>query len=249
MDIVVLCPTFGQPRAAAEMLASFRATTRLLSTQVVLVVDDDDPALPAYLALPGAFMEAAAGVPLRPPDAPVVMILPAAQSGCLSAAFNTAAARMWHDDIILGMIGNDHRFLTPAWDQRIAGALTFPGVAYGDDGIFGESLATAGFISSVISRTLGWLALPTSRHYGIDDAWTAIGRDLGRLHYLPDVHIAHESVRSKNVRHRRDRDPAYWRAQANRRADQQAYYAWRDGPRSDDVAKVRAVLDESVRVT
>jgi hypothetical protein len=226
------------------MLASFRATVRLLATQIVLVVDDDDPALPAYLALPSQFMEAAPAVPLRPPDQPHVMVLPAADSGCLARAFNTAAARMWGDDRILGMIGNDHRFLTDGWDQRIAEALSEPGVAYGDDGIFGERLATAGFISSVIPRTLGWLALPASHHYGIDDAWTELGRALGRLHYLPDVRIAHESVRSKNARHRRDRDPAYWRAQARRAADSAAYYAWRDGGGLDAaVATVRAALD------
>ncbi len=247
MSIVVLCPTAHQPARAAEMLATFTATRRLLSTQIVLVVDDDDPTLPHYLALPARFLDAGDGLPLRPPDAPVVMILPAGRSRSLTAAFNLAASRVWDDDIILGMVGNDHRFLTAGWDQRVTAALASPGVAYGDDGIFGEKLATAGFISSVIPRTLGWLALPTSSHYGIDDAWTDLGRDLGALHYLPDVRIAHESVRSKRLRHKRDRDPAYWRAQASRESDRQAYFDWRDnGGRAEAVERVLTVIGQGV---
>jgi hypothetical protein len=245
--IVVLCPTYGQPAAAAEMLHSFRETTHLLSTEIVLVVDRSDATLSDYLALVPRFTEAASWSPLRPPDPPGLMVLDHDERACLSMAFNAAAPRVWDDDCIIGMVGNDHRFLTPGWDERVTAALERPGVAYGDDGIFGEKLATAGFISSVIPRTLGWLALPASRHYGIDDAWTDIGRDIGALHYLPDVKISHESVRSKRVRHRIDMDRAYWRAQAGRKTDADAYYAWRDGgQRVADVARVLTVIGAGV---
>lgn len=243
MDIVVLCPTRGQPGAAAGMLSSFRETTHLLSTQIILVVDRDDARVEEYLALPAQFAAAASWSPLRPPNLPRVMLLTPEEGGCLANAFNSAAVRIWDDDCIIGMIGNDHRFNTAGWDRRVIEALARPGVAYGDDGCFGERLATAGFVSSVIPRTLGWLALPTSRHYGIDDAWTDLGRGIASLHYLPDVKITHESVKSKRARHRVDKDASYWEAQAHRQEDGDAYRSWRDdGGLAMAVAKLEEAL-------
>jgi hypothetical protein len=208
------------------MVRSLRETALLFSTQVILVVDRDDPELNGYLGIPAQFTEAAGGRPLRPPDRPSVMVLDDELTGNLVRATNTAAARVWDDDVIIGHVGDDHRFRTPGWDKAIAAALTEPGVAYGDDGYWGERLCTAWFVSASLPRALGWLALPTVSHYAIDDAWRDLGQLTGRLHYLPDVRIEHPTPAE------RPRGPS-------KRADKAAYRAWVTEARDRDAGVIR----------
>lgn len=237
MNVVVLCPTRERPGKAAEMVASLRDTSVLLATEVLLVVDRDDPLLGEYLALPGRFNHQSPG-PLWPPDPVRVVVLDPHETGSLTAATNCVATRVWGDDCIIGHVGDDHRFETVGWDQRFIEALKTPGVAYGDDGHWHERIPTAAFISSVIPRTLGWYALPASRHYGIDNAWADLGRGIGALHYLPDVMI-------RQPRYPAEVDDVYRRAQTTRAADREGYFRWRDGGGlKADVAKLRAALGE-----
>lgn len=237
-DIVVLCPSRGRPDKAAEMLTSFRETAVLLATEMVLVVDEDDPTLEGYLALPSQFTVPRHG-PLAPPNPPRIMILKPNETGNLTAATNTAAARIWDDDIIIGHVGDDHRFRSESWDKRISETLTETGVAYGDDGHWGQTLPTAAFLTSDIPRALGWYALPLSRHYGIDDAWGDIGRDLGCLHYLPDVKIIQPGPEQTAA----NGDAIFWKAQEHRSADADAFFNWRDnGGREADITRVRPLL-------
>ena len=227
--IVVLCPTRGRPDQAAEMVRSFRETVHLFATTLVLVVDRDDPQLDAYLKVPPQFTEAAGGMPLRPTDPPVVMILEPSETGNLTRATNTAARRVWDDDCIIGHVGDDHRFRTPGWDVAIEEALREPGVAYADDGYWHEALCTSWFVSSSIPRTLGYLALPTAQHYAIDDVWLQVGRELGRLRYLPDVFIEHPSPKL------RVKGPS-------KRADREALDVWRRDRMAAEVASVERMI-------
>lgn len=221
------------------MIASFRRTTELLATELVLVVDDDDPAIDDYRALPDKFNHVSSG-PLWPPDPIRVLVIPAAEGGNLTAATNFAAARMWNEDCIIGHVGDDHRFETIGWDRKIAEAIgDKPGVAFGDDGFWHDQLPTAAFLSSDIPRALGWYANPITQHYGIDDTWGDLGRGIGALHYLPDVKIIQPSPYDTMVAG----DAIYWRAQEHREADAAAYFAWRDGAgRRETVARLKAAL-------
>jgi len=235
-DIVVLCPTRSRPDLCAEMMVSFRATAHLIATEMILVVDDDDPEIDGYLKLPSQFMGAGAGL-LQPPNPPRIMIIPIAEGGSLTAATNTAAARVWDENCIIGHIGDDHRFETAGWDKRISDVLTKTGVAYGDDGFWGERLPTAAFLTSDIPRTLGWYANPVTLHYGIDDTWGDIGRALDNLVYLPDVRIIQPGPHETML----NGDEIYWRAQEHRESDANAYFTWRDDGRR--VAELGRMVD------
>lgn len=229
--VIVLCPTRGRPREAGEMVRSFRATAVLFATDIVLVVDRDDPAVDGYRAL-GPMLRSPQT--LQPADGLGLILV---DGGSLTAATNEALPRIWDDADIIGHVGDDHRFVTPGWDRAITQALEVPGVAYGDDGYWHERIPTAWFVSASIVRSLGWLALPTSNHYGIDNAWRDIGEGLGRLTYLPDVHISHPPLPEQ----RRRPDAIYRRAQVRRRADSAAYYRWRDeGGLTADLGRIRA---------
>jgi len=221
------------------MVASLRETAHLFSTEVILVVDDDDPQRDKYLALPDRFYRLSSG-PLWPPNAVRVMVIPAVEGGSLTAATNTAAKRIWNDDCIIGHVGDDHRFRTMGWDKMVTAALDGRvGVVYGDDGYWGEELSTAAFLSAAIPRTLGWYALPLTRHYGIDNAWGDIGKALDSLWYIPEMKIIQPGPGETAAAG----DEVFWRAQETRSADAQAYFIWRDqGGREADVARLREGL-------
>jgi len=213
-EVVVLCPTRENAAGALEMCASFYETVSRVSTEVVLVVDADDPQLQDYLAIPDRLRDLKVGMGVRRPDPPRVMIV---EGGTLTKATNEAVARMWDVDCIIGHVGDDHRFRTNGWDTVIRNTLKDrPGVAYAFDG-FRSAWASAWWTNMIIVRTLGWLAVPGSMHLTIDDIFMDIGAGLGRLTFLPELLIEHlhpaggkvewrPIVRSHYRKDRRDRE-------------------------------------------
>jgi hypothetical protein len=220
------------------MAKSFRDTANLFASQLILVIDRDEPNKDEYYRVPKHELLAQhSSGPLWPPD-PIHII--EVDGGSMAKATNEAAALIWDDDIIIGHVGDDHRFRTQAWDARVAEVLADkPGIAYGDDGYWGRRLPTAVFMNSIIPRTLGWLALPSSNHYGIDDAWGDLGRGIDSLHYLPDVKIIQPGPFDTAA----TGDEIFWRAQIARKKDVEAYYEWRNGEsRLADLDKLRKGL-------
>jgi hypothetical protein len=215
--------------AAVEAARSHAA---LVATMVVLVVDQDDPTLPAYR---GLFPTGAGGwislVVLEPRD-----------TGNLVKATNTMSMRIAAVDptAIIGNLGDDHMIRTPGWDRQILEALSTPGIAYGDDGLQGERLPTAPFISAEIVTALGWYALPLCRHLFVDNAWRDLGVGAGVLRYLPDVAIEHmHPLAGKG-----EWDPGYEQANGpdSVERDKAAYHRWRKTRMDQDIARVRAAI-------
>lgn len=217
--ILVLCPTRGRPREAVEMWRSLVDTAELPTTQLVLVIDHDDPTMAEYKAA----IAAATHRYGWDTDLPFIVGLAPEHTGNLVRATNSAAAKFWDRDIIIGHVGDDHRFRTPGWDRKVTHALAEPGIAYGDDGYWGDKVATSVFMSAVIPRTLGWYALPACQHNGWDNATVDLGHHAGVLHYLPDVLIEHPHP---DLRRNSD-DPGYRRARELQEADRRAYLRWR----------------------
>lgn len=221
MSVVVVIPTRGRPETARDAVAAIRETAVRVATSVVLAVDADDPALPAYRALrwPG-----------RLGPSTTLVVLESDETGDLVRATNTVSLRVAREDpsAIIGNLGDDHRTRTPGWDRAIEEALEEPGIAYGDDLLQGELLPTAPFISASIVLALGWYALPACRHLYIDDAWKAIGEEAGLLRYLPDVVVEHCHPGAGKA----EWDAGYERANAAdaTEADRLAYLRWRNGP-------------------
>jgi hypothetical protein len=203
---------------------------------MVFIVDRDDPEFEAYLLL-GREWRRRFGMDA---DAPFVVVLDKHETGNLVKATNARLDRFWDKTDIFGHVGDDHLFRTQGWDIRIEGALVKPGVAYGDDGVHGEAIPTAAFVSSSIVKALGWLALPTCRHLYIDNAWRTLGDRLGSRHYLADVLIEHMHPLVGKA----PTDEGYAKANAPEMYahDQAAYEAWMAGPVDDDIARVRAAI-------
>lgn len=236
MSIVVVIPSRGRAKAAAECVASIRDTARLVSTAVVVAVDADDPEWPGYTS--------ALFTGPRPVGPEVTLMqLNADSTGNLTRATNTAAMRVAEDDptAIIGVLNDDMRARTPGWDRVIADTLQTPGIAYGDDGFQHERLVTSPFISAEIVRSLGWYALPVLEHQFIDNVWHDLGTFAGCLTYLPSLTFEHlHPFAGKG-----EWDATYERGNSQPviDRDREAYQLWQRTWMEADVTNVRHVLN------
>lgn len=225
MSIVILAPSRGRPDRAAVMAESVAATAP--DVDVILVVDQDDPELAGYAAVP------------------VELIVLPERVG-YTASLNTAAAAVVDEHDVIGAFGDDVIFRTPGWDQRVAETLATPGIAYGDDLIHGVNHPSAVFMSTTIVRALGWLALPATRHQWADDGWKRLGQRTGLLRFMPDVVIEHmhpavgKAAFDATYGWNLDGSPE---ANARAAADHDGFMAWVDGGGLDaDVERVLAAV-------
>jgi hypothetical protein len=222
--IVVLVPSRGRPERARAMYRSAmdNAVGPRGGTEVLLIVDADDPALPGY---------ASHQLPLRVLEEQVGY----------TASLNAVARELWDSVDILGAFGDDVLFRTPGWDRIVEVALQTPAIAYGDDLIHGRNHPSAVWMHSTIAKALGWLALPSTTHQWADDGWKRLGQELGLLRFLPEVVVEHMHPAVGKA----DWDATYEGVFQSERAkgDYEGFTAWAEnGGLAADAVKVRAAL-------
>lgn len=198
----ILCSR-GRPASLARFAAAYRETEARLP--VLVRLDQDDPRLGEYLTtvLPSSWHVEVG--PRKP----------------LAEIYNDVFRRFW-DEEFYGMLADDLVPRTPWWDQQLVEAAASHGVAYGDDGIQHEQIATHPVIGAELARAVGWLAPPWLKFLWIDTTWTAIGRALGRLRYLPQVSMEHLHYSVGKSEH----DQTYRDHHPYGPADQEAFRAW-----------------------
>ena len=196
MSLTVIVPTRGRPGSVQPMVESFAATTAVLDTRLLFVVDVDDPELDAYRrAVVQVDAPMIGGVILATATIGGIM-LATATGGTMVKALNEIAvplARSFAPPEALGFMGDDHRPRTPGWDASYLSALRElgSGLVYGDDLIQHDFVPTQCAMSSDIVAALGWMAHPTLRHMYVDTLWRDMAKRAGRLRYLPDVVVEH----------------------------------------------------------
>src|SRR5215217_8262719 len=161
-DLLVVCPTRGRPHNIARLIDAWASTaTPELGAQLLVAVDDDDPAKPDYLEVVHevgfAWLEAGP----RPTVPGMTEVL------------NRYAVRYAGSYQALGFMGDDHQPASDGWDRRVLAALEElgTGIVYGDDRFQRENLPTSAFMTSDIIRALGWMAPPELGHLWVDNAW------------------------------------------------------------------------------
>lgn len=168
--ISILAPTRGRPQAAAEMAGSARNTAS--DIEILFYVDDDDPNLAEYQAMPGVIV------------GPRIV---------LSDCWNRLAEHATGD--ILHMSADDIRYRTPGWDQVVLEAFAeYPDrivFVYGRDGYADGRLGTHGFISRRWYETLGYFTWPEFQADYADTWLHDLATRIDRLVYLPDVYTEH----------------------------------------------------------
>lgn len=189
MSISVLVPSRGRPESMRRLVNQFAATCKD-STYLHCIVDADDPSLAEYTELyeevfPDLYRFFALWVA---PKGPPGIVHPV----------NWVTDAIFRPDFgfyptILGFMGDDHLPQTQHWDFKVESELRRlkTGVAYGDDLLQGQRLATAAFLTADIVQTLGYMAPPELYHLYVDDFWMYIGKQLNRLQYMPSVVIEH----------------------------------------------------------
>lgn len=224
MSIRILVPSRGRPQRAAEMVASVKATAAGLA-KVVVYVDDDDATQPEYVLRLGQH------------------VLTGPRLG-YTRTLNILAEMYWDHDTILGAFGDDVLFRSEGWDEVVERTLATPGLAYGNDLIHGENHPSAVFMSSIIARHLGWLAMPGTSHQWADDAWKTLGQRTKTLRYMPDVVVEHMHPGVGKA----DWDDTYRSVfeDARAKADFEGFETWKKTWLEADAANVWNALNEAV---
>lgn len=178
-------------------------------------IDDDDPELRGY-----------ADVVHQSPDIDVRIITgPRIGAGpSLNDLFSQAPNEPFY-----GVVADDVVPRTPRWDQTLAAACK-GGIAYPADGFMDAKLPTHAFLDGDMVRRLGWINLPSVKHWYNDNVWMLIGKAAGKLQYVPEVLVEH----MHHVNGKAKVDLNYAESWNGQYVDQANYEAWlKDGGRGD----------------
>ena len=171
--ILIVLPSKGRPEKIEDFYKAWRQTTEGYS-ELITCLDDDDPTLHKYKKHRDILYDIGYGKSM---------------CGSLNRVFYKYPNYKYYF-----IVSDDHRIRTKYWESRFMEVVEKKegkGVAYGNDLMYGEKLATAQFVSGNILRALGYLALPGLYHMFIDNFYTSLGRRLNKLFYFPDVFIEH----------------------------------------------------------
>lgn len=227
-DLVVVVPSRGRPGSVVNLVDACEQTCTA-ETRLVVAVDCDDPELDTYKA----------ALADRPQVTVHTVVEPAGHVGAINAGADLALG--WHP-FAVAKLDDDHRPRTTGWDTAYLDALRElgTGVVYGNDLLQGANLPTAPALTADIVHTLGWMGPPVLTHLYVDNFWLDLGRELGRIRYLPGVIVEHlHPIAGKAAM-----DDGYRRANSPQRyaTDGAAYDTYRSGQFRADLAKVRALL-------
>jgi hypothetical protein len=177
--LLVLVPSRERPSNLTRLLGGIAATSAG-KTDVLVLVDDDDPTKPQYLE---AVHEVGfAWLESGPRPAGIGPLL------------NVHAVHYASSYQAIGFMGDDHLPQTTLWDALVMEALDdlgATGICYGDDRFQSAALPTAVFLASCIVRALGRMVPHGLLHLFLDDYWLQLGRLLHSIRYLPEVVIEH----------------------------------------------------------
>ena len=225
-DLLMVCPTRGRPQNARDLYTSWMATATG-SSQLLFVVDDDDPQLGTYENQMAWMLNAQllVGPRLR-----------------MVGSLNAAATSQGLQHKYVGFLGDDHRPRSISWDQRFMDVLAQSpaSIAYGNDLLQGEKMATAVAMTSDIVATLGYMVPPCLTHLCADLIWVEIGKALGTLTYLDNVILEHMHPANGKALN----DAGYKEVNSGEmiKADSEAYYEYMASDFHLDVAKLRELL-------
>lgn len=225
--ISVLCPSRGRPTFARDLLESMRATGVLLYNQLVLRLDDDDPSLAEY------------GNLVTGSDVTIIVGPRVVLSQCWNEAYDKA-----QNDIAM-LCGDDIRFRTQGWDDRVASTILNCRdrlvLVHGDDGIQGDKVATHPFLHRAWVDVVGYFVPPIFASDWNDMWLTEVADKIGRRCYLPDVYTEHlHPVAGKHYLDQTHLE----RLDRHRAEDCDRLYRDTAGERLADAEKLRAAIVE-----
>lgn len=212
--LTVICPSRERPKVAGMVRDSFLATKTTDRAKLLFAIDASDPTISEYPKEARAF-----------------------DSHSAPEAMNLAVKGV--QSTYVGFIGDDNRFITKGWDEKVLAALDEMGggVVYANDLVIPGSLPTVCFMSTAICRAVGYFALPSLKINYFDNVFRDLGEGVGHIRYLDDVVVQHLTL------------PHWWatqeqgeRHEAQVVRDRDTYAYWVKWQRAEDVAKAKAAL-------
>lgn len=210
-----ILPTRGRPKNLARFIDVCKKTKT--STSFLIVLDHDDPSQAEYLAqeLPEKweFFTNNETLPVGRIFNKIFKIFP-----------NEPFYGAFSDDFVPG---------TDYWDVKLIEAAGKDCIAWGDDGIRGSKVISGCAIGGNFVREMGYIFLPTLKHFYCDDWLTEVGKRRGTLRHLPEVKIPHYHFTNGLA----EFDETYKRRDGS--GDKEAYDKWlKDQSRVDPVTFV-----------
>lgn len=226
-DLAVIVPSRGRPQNIARLIQAWKDTEA--EATLMVCIDNNDPKRDEYEQV---FLDADHEGSLKWYDTPNRLV----------PWLNRCSTKVAGDYFALGFCGDDHVPRTKHFDKRIVDKLRAieTGVAYGNDGVWGQELSTSWFMTSDIVQTLGYMIPPVLTHMYADNAAMDYGRATN-LVYLSDVLIEHmHPIVSKALP-----DAQYDEVGAFMEPDKIAYEQYKaDGSFERDVEKLKALIGE-----
>jgi hypothetical protein len=230
-DLLVIIPTRGRPQAVPELVKAWDDTGAI--ADLLFAVDTDDPEVAAYKKHAAALKDEGR------------FRFTFGKRRRLVGTLNQQAVKAAKTYRFLAFMGDDHRPRTQGWDARFRECLSGgPGIAYGNDLLQGEKMATAVAMTSDIVATLGYMAPPAFVHLCVDLVWLDWGRGMQRITYLHDLILEHLHPAAQKA----SMDAVYEECNSPQQvgADGAAYYEYRDGGGLEaDLVKLRKLVEEA----
>ena len=225
-ELLMIVPTRGRPQNARDLYTSWMATVTG-NSQLLFVVDEDDPQLGTYQTQMAWMLNAQ------------MLIGPRLR---MVGSLNAAATSQGVQYKYVGFMGDDHRPRTLGWDTRFIEVLAKSpaSIVYGNDLLQGDKMATAVAMTSDIIQTLGYMVPSSLVHLCADLVWVEWGKALGTLTYLEDVVLEHMHPANGKALN----DAGYREVNSGEmiQRDNEAYYEYMESDFHTDVAKLRELL-------
>lgn len=228
-ELTVFVPSRERPKNAARLYGSFLATRRA-DSELIFVLDEDDPTVDRY------YWE------LRHGNARVVLV-PRRRRGMVDAINH--GFKSVELGYATGFFGDDCLIRTDAWDkiflEHLRGLGPY-GLVYGNDLLQGINIATHPIMTSNLPQTLGYMALPKLQHLCVDVVWMILAEKLGCLRYAPEVIIEH--LHPANQKAKWDDHYAYLNGMEIQNHDGPLHLKYLASKQfQNDMAKIRKKLD------
>jgi predicted O-methyltransferase YrrM len=238
-ELAIIVPTRGRPENMRKVVSAWDFTNAWDVADLVMAVDQDDPAYQGYVDLLDEFN---IGVTEGEPS-PLRMIsyplwLPMVHK--LDDTARALADEYW----ALGFAGDDHLPRTINWAKAYLEALhkLGTGLVYGDDGYQHANLCTEWAMTADAVRALGRMVPAPVEHMYSDVSVLEVFRAANAVSYLPQVVIEHMHPIVKKA----ENDAQYQRVNSRDqfRKDRLVYEGWQANGRPADVAAVAALQPE-----
>ncbi len=210
-EIAIIVPSFRRQHKIEECVQAWKDTTSGRSDFILVLEEKDEP----YPEIDG-----------------ITVIK--GDYGSLSKAWNEGF-KAFPDYQYYTFINDDHLIRTKGWEEKVISALKNGGVAYGNDLIQGQRLATAATFSGDIIRKLGVVSLPELEHLYIDNYWMEIGRGIGKLFYLPDLIIEHMHPAAGKA----PMDAEYQKSNSNYDKEHKIFNHWLEHQKQVDIERLQ----------